>query len=1116
MSTTSSSKEHCVKSAASAAAATQLPIRESNHKIIYRGIANTNGTGCHTSSALQLLFHCFPRLRDELLNLANISANYTVQSSSPEHKHAQAIEKEFVYQLSWFFYLLANAEDIIAIAQAATSSSSAGSVHGSPNTKQKKSTRKKSRRSSRSKKIDEQKAAAIDAFVTKSRKGKTNMLEWRNLVDAMKKHNRTNFDQALGQVLNRRNSEEEGSNTGKHKVEEVQYGGSLGGGRKSASCELTTSTTLENAGDTINPTKFYEQLMSYTIDAMETRYHINTNNVGDAAVVFRCLIAALEFSISRELTRLDEMIGLFEIENWNGETKEEDDETTLQTGQRNAYELQSSLSKARTAMEYEWKGSLLSRIVGTSQTGAVSSDNIITTTSITRTKKNGNIERPIPIPWQLPVLAQNNNDNNKADMEKKDATVDESTTRCYFESLASSLHSVTICPNPIRGYNWNGLVKSGDVNEETIITKMDENGNILIDKGEETRYSSEEIDAARSKAPLIITESKDEEEKKSAEVISSPARRVHSDDVSVISTTLSVASVSSRTIGTQTDRDGDVEVKTIIVRTSAAETEIETQDRAVGVDTDAGTGADNTTETSSDRDASSQSNASNFVIKKDACYAAAVAALATAKKKGRSPRSANSRKRLDNFRKESTTTPPSKNERDICYAAAVGALVRAPSRDLALDDIDVVFSVSLSNNSDGDSSFGDNYSNEFSVESKVPSVDNAYDSERLTALHHSDRVTALSYAPSGGDASSETHSSAIDTPSDIDDISLGSWTDSEAGDEEKKNENEPLIRNISPVVRAQESNDADADADANAAEGVSFSVQDKTETNSNVVPKEVAHSVCSNSYSAVSDSIDDSASSNDDDSSASSSSSSSSSSTGSDSTSSTDSSSTSSSGSSSSDRDVAIIGVTESDEKSNAYSNSIKMQEWTTRKETRFCQPLPRSLIFHLKRFAFTPSGHGEKLPGALDIPEELNLRSCCLEQQQQISGDESNDEQYCYQLTGALVHVDPVLDKDEQDQLEHGAMSEGHYVTFICKPTEEKNNKQDMKTWIELDDEFVRVLGSQDSCDTSSTDTALNVLSGCDVSKNEETCGTSTSSKRVVKGQERRYATLVVYSRKC
>ena len=107
-------------------------------------------------------------------------------------------------------------------------------------------------------------------------------------------------------------------------------------------------------------------------------------------------------------------------------------------------------------------------------------------------------------------------------------------------------------------------------------------------------------------------------------------------------------------------------------------------------------------------------------------------------------------------------------------------------------------------------------------------------------------------------------------------------------------------------------------------------------------------------------------------------------------------------------------------------------------------------------------------------------------------------------------MHVDPVLSEDEKDHLDYGAMSEGHYVAFICKPTE---NKQDDKTWIELDDEFVRVVGS--SGDESSTVTALNVLSGCDVSNNEESCGTSTSSKRVVKEKERRYATLVVYSRK-
>ncbi|KAK1747149.1 hypothetical protein QTG54_002493 [Skeletonema marinoi] len=145
------------------------------------------------------------------------------------------------------------------------------------------------------------------------------MHEWRNLVDAMKELNRKTYDEALGQVMNRRSSDEERSGTG------GQHIGNLGGGRKSATCELSSST-LEGAGDAIDPTKFYEQLMSYTIEAMEARHHINTNNVGDAAVVFRCLVATLEFSINHELIRLDELIGLFEIDNWNdGETKEGDD-----------------------------------------------------------------------------------------------------------------------------------------------------------------------------------------------------------------------------------------------------------------------------------------------------------------------------------------------------------------------------------------------------------------------------------------------------------------------------------------------------------------------------------------------------------------------------------------------------------------------------------------------------------------------------------------------------------------------------------------------------------------------------------------------------------------------
>lgn len=1022
----------------------RLPI-QSNH-IIYRGITNDNGTGCHTSSALQLLFHCFPRLREDLLNLANVSANYTAQKSplsDEENKHVKTVEKEFVYQLSWFFYLLANAEDITAMARAASSSAA---TNGSP-AKEKKKKRKKPKR--KKKEIDGKKAAAIDAFVAKSREGKTNMNEWRNLVDSMKELNRKKYDEALGQVMSRRSNDEERNGT-RQRNEQVQHIGNLGGGPISDNCELT----LEGAGDAIDPAKFYEQLMTYTIEAMEARHHINTNNVGDAAIVFRCLIATLEFSINNELKRLDEMIDVFEIDNWNdGETKDGDE--NLQSRQRNAYELRSSLSKVRDSMEYEWKGNLLSRIVGISQTGAVSSENIITTTTITRTKKNGNIERPIPIPWQLPVLEQTDNKMNKAD----------ESTRRYFESLATSLHSVTICPNPIRGYNWTGLVKSGDVNEETTITKMDIHGNIVDEEDEETE-SCKEKDAPKStcavEPPPVITESTDCDEKKGSEEFNPEAQ---SDDISMLSTT-------SRTIGTQTECDDDVEVKTKTVQSSTvtsettetAETNTQSNVEEFGADVDIGAGADDTTEPSSSIDTPSQSNAIKFAVKKDACYAAAVSALYKARRTP--PRN----------KTKVPTLALSKNERDVCYAAAVAALAGASSRDLANSGMQVSFSPPSTVITDD---FGDlDSDSDSSMDSKVPSADNE---------------------PSV--ASSETHSSAIDTPSDIDNLSLGSWTDSEA-DEEKKTDSEHFIKDVSPVVRAEES-------DANAvAQGPSI---EEKEESCNVVPSEIAHSECSNSVLGVSALNSGPSSSSDDDSSTSSSASSSTSSTGSDSTSSTDSSSTSSSSLSSSSSDSSSSDGDVDGKESGAYNNnSNKRIEWTTRKETRFCQPLPRNLIFHLKRFAFTQSGHGEKLAGPLDIPEELNLRTCCLEQQRDNGEPSTIEQQYCYQLTGALVHVDPVLSDDEKDHLEYGAMSEGHYVTFIRKSTADK---QDNGTWIELDDEFVRLVGS--SGDGASTDTALKLLSGCDVSNNEESCK-SSSRKRVVKEKERRYATLVVYSRKC
>ena len=995
---------------------------------IYRGIINSNGTGCHTSSALQLMYHCFPKLREEVLNLANVSANYAVKKSSSideESKYMQSLEKEFVYQLSWFFYLLASSKDVIEVAQLARR-------------KRRKSKRKKTRR--KKKEIEGKKAAAIDAFVTKSREGKTNMHEWRNLVDSMKELNRTKYEKALGQVLDSRRSSEQHEEMG-------QYEGNLGGGRKLTPYELS-STTLDGAGDAIDPTKFYEKLMSYTIDAMETRNHINTNNVGDAAVVFRCLIATLEFSINRELKRLDEVIGLIEIDNWNNADAKEDEENNVQQGEGSAYKLRAAMNNVRAAMEYEWKGDLLSRIVGTSQSAEVSADNMITTTTITRTKNNGNIVRPVPIPWQLPVLSQTNAINTNKD-----------STTCYFESLTTSLHSVTIYPNPIRGYNWHGLVKSGDVNEETTTTIMDEEGNVFEKEEEEEKASSQGTDTT---SPIIV-ESKGENTADS-EGVKSPATRTQSDDASVVST-MSKVSVSSRTIGTQTDLENG-EVKTITVRSSTIETE--TKD-SVQSATESAT--DDATEISSSRDNSIQSSTIEFNVKKDACYAAAVAALSSAQKARR-----DKKQKADKTNAVSNESVPG---RDVCYAAAAAALASAPSRNLAMDDIEVSYTTTNSGSDDDISfDFNEDSNSESSIDSKVSSVDYA---------------------------SSETHSSAIETPSDIDNISLGSWTDSEADAiEEKKSDEDPLIRNIYPAISVHEGNNRNENANA---EVVSNSIEETIEetVEMSAATLHIAHS---NTRDLKTDT---SAPSNDDvptssSSSSSSSFSSSTSSTGSDSTSSTDSSSSSSS-SSSSDIEIDIVKLTENnqDEHSSYAKNASKQKEWTTRKETRICQPLPRSLIFHLKRFAFNSSGHAEKLPGYLEIPEELNLKNCCLE----LDG-ESSIGKYCYRLTGALVHVDPVLSKDEEDQLEYGSMAEGHYVTIVRKATEkEQGNKT---TWVELDDEFVRVVNSRDS--DSSNDTALDILSGCDVTNTVETCNAATSSKRVVKEKERRYATLVVYSR--
>ncbi len=106
-------------------------MKSQNRHEQYRGIINGQGTACHTSSALQLIFHCFPDVRGTLLELAVASSDASTHSSDEnddrENNSAEKIsndkfssiengaiirQQEFVYQLAWFFYLLKHAERV--------------------------------------------------------------------------------------------------------------------------------------------------------------------------------------------------------------------------------------------------------------------------------------------------------------------------------------------------------------------------------------------------------------------------------------------------------------------------------------------------------------------------------------------------------------------------------------------------------------------------------------------------------------------------------------------------------------------------------------------------------------------------------------------------------------------------------------------------------------------------------------------------------------------------------------------------------------------------------------------------------------------------------------------
>merc|ERR1712194_316903 len=194
----------------------------------------------------------------------------------------------------------------------------------------------------------------------------------------------------------------------------------------------------------------------------------------------------------------------------------------------------------------------------------------------------------------------------------------------------------------------------------------------------------------------------------------------------------------------------------------------------------------------------------------------------------------------------------------------------------------------------------------------------------------------------------------------------------------------------------------------------------------------------------------------------------------------------------------------------------------------------------------------GEKLPGVLDIPEELDVRGLCsVEKKELESGDAKTGSRgdgegsYRYVITGAIVHVDPIVEND--DEVAFGAASEGHYVTFLCPPPTQSidlariKDKERVTTWVEVDDEVVRtvdgaavgiyydtkpVTASPSTAITSATsgnNIALKVLSGAynndqgtlpSAAQSKTDATTSISSAPFSREKEHRYATLVVYSR--
>lgn len=1140
----------------------------------HRGINNVNGTSCHTSSALQLLFHCFPKVTEALLLLAPISAEYywidkcTTAATQQERRHQNQLQNhivkidnqcgidetqsyieglknpisvvdrgtesiipnQFVYQLSWFFHLLAYSEDMLQVTKekAENAVMNLQQHQELQDTILKKMKKNRRMRKKKNNPILPSLDATIHDFKAKSRAGTLTRDDWELLVMKMK-HNIQQHHVACSSdtmVLRNRN-EGEKKNKSEH-VTQDDVDPSTPANNQSANYNCSVGSSSSS----IDPTTFYQYLSSYDANftpiennkttRKNSSFSFNTNNVGDAAMVFRRLVGALETSVESELSRLQ---GVLDI----SERATRTDNPTVQNGDvsigrisdgPSARQIHSILERIQLAMRHSWSGTLVSRIIGThhsTTTTKISSSPSCTdeddsnepptpaamATTITwqRTKKNGNIERPLPVPFPLPVINKSNKSATSiVTSSSNHRTENPKNGNNYFQNLEHALHSVTIEPIPIRGYDWSDLLQRGDVIEEQFST-MEDN-----DEGKPEKACADDAEEYENEASRSIA----------------------------CQTDFFGCNTGTQTIFTEVD--SPTEVCSINHQQQDKDNEASGSEKQY-VDTTA-------------------LPAEMFGVENSSCYAAAVAALALSNQSNSvASRHSHNRKPFLN------RTDSAESRRG--YPHQIDASVGTDDINLVIKNI-ILSGMEIGPLSDEthhiDTAKPGVISRTESLETKAkfPSDTSSSEEESSIDSHVSSVDTDEEEEEEERDGESfSTRSSAIETPPYLDDLSLGSFTDSEPDSDEKKDDENAVVHITAPAVNGTH------DEAADRGESLEFSRKDddiqcqngcEVRQNSNVRTSTIdindgtlpfnyscdgvstskdekenhkkmeAHSSTMSTAVIIDFNADDDTGTISYTTTTSSSFTSSSSSYSSSDDTSADSSRTTSDEASSSSSSVDDAdGIGSPDQDKNAAG-------WITRKETRLRHPLPHSLVFHMKRFEYSAStGRVEKLMGVVDIPRELNVRACCSDttptstshHDTTTTRDNMNSCCYKYFLSGAIVHVDP---QETDGEIGFGGVSEGHYVAFLHSPSSKATitngidpnddaNEEDVGVWTEVDDEMIRIVNTESDTATRGCHPALDAMCGCDKFNNSTNTSSSNTDRKV---EECRYATMLVYSRAC